>query len=402
MYFEKLLCRCGNYRPIACKHVKQGVEFSIMKAALIAPRFAVDGRLVRVTPTGYGNVNDTYLAIFRTTFSEERFILQRLNRRVFASPDSVMHNMRVVTEHVHRKLEAEAHLSDRIWQLPRIIPAKTGEDYVIDGNDNCWRAISLIASAHSYEQIQSPEHAHEAGFVLGQFQRLISDIPPDALKDTLPGFHITPRYLEQLETALENPEGQERLKSQAAAEQCYKFIQKRRAKVNVLEAALARGELVLRPIHGDPKVSNVLIDDETGKGTCIIDLDTVKPGLVHYDFGDCLRSCCNPAGEETLDLNKVYFDTDLCKPIIRGYMTFARQFLTDADLHYQFDAIWLLALELGIRFFADFINGDRYFKTTYDGQNLNRAQVQLKLCESIEMREPAIREILKQAANNGL
>ena len=367
-----------------------------MNAALMAPRFAVDGRLVRVVPTGRGNVNDTYLAIFRTTFSEERFILQRLNRKVFTSPDNVMHNMKVVTEHVHRRLDREAHLTDRIWQLPRIIPAKDQEDYIIDTNENCWRAISLIASAHSHEQIQSLEHAHEAGFVLGQFQRLISDIPPDKLEDTLPGFHISPQYLDKMDASVGTEDGQSRLQSLAAAEQCYQFISERRQKATVLEAASERGELQIRPIHGDPKVSNVMIDDETGKGTSMIDLDTVKPGLVHYDFGDCLRSCCNPAGEETLDLTKVYFDTDLCRAIVRGYMTFARQFLTEADLHYQYDAIWLLAYELGVRFFADFIAGDKYFKTTYEGQNLNRALVQLKLCESIETRESAIRDILAQ------
>ena len=367
-----------------------------MKAALIAPQFAVDGRLVRVTPTGSGNVNDTYLAIFRTTFSEERFILQRLNRRVFNSPDSVMQNMKVVTEHVHERLNSESHLSDRIWQLPRIIPAKNGEDYVIDKNENCWRAISLIASAHSHEQVQSLEHAHEAGFVLGQFQRLISDIPPENLQDTLPGFHITTRYLKQMDAALGTDTGRECLSSIAAAQQCNQFIQERREKATILEDARGSDELKLRPIHGDPKVSNVLIDDETGKGTCIIDLDTVKPGLVHYDFGDCLRSCCNPAGEETLDLTKVYFDTELCQAIVRGYMAYARQFLTDADLYYQYDAIWLLAFELGVRFFADFIAGDKYFKTTYEGQNLNRALVQLKLCESIETRESAIRGALEK------
>ncbi|MFO7820743.1 MAG: aminoglycoside phosphotransferase family protein [Lentisphaeria bacterium] len=368
-----------------------------MKAALMAPRFAVNGRLVRVTPTGSGNVNDTYLAVFRTTFSEERFILQRLNRHVFTSPDSVMHNMKVVTEHVHTRLNEESSRFDRIWQLPRIIPAKSGEDYLIDQDDNCWRAISLIASAHSHEQIQSIEHAHEAGFVLGQFQRLISDIPPEKLKDTLPDFHITPRYLTKMDATLNTDQGRECLASLAAAEQCYQFIRERRDKADVLENARSNDQLKTRPIHGDPKVSNVLIDDETGKGTCIIDLDTVKPGLVHYDFGDCLRSGCNPAGEETLDLTKVYFDTDLCQAIVRGYMTFAKQFLTEADRDYQYDAIWLLAFELGVRFFGDFLAGDKYFKTSYEGQNLNRALVQLKLCESIERRESAVRNILSDS-----
>jgi Ser/Thr protein kinase RdoA (MazF antagonist) len=369
-----------------------------MKAALLAPQFDVAGRLVRVIPRSGGNVNDTYLAIFRTTFSEERFILQRLNRKVFESPEDVMRNMKIVTEHAHQRLEGEAHLADRIWQLPRVIPTKNGDDYVVDSDGDFWRAISLIASAHAYEQIQNMEHAHEAGFVLGQFQRIISDIPVDKLSDTLPGFHITSQYLDTMDKALATPEGLERLKSSADAEHCYKFIQKRREWSSVLEDAKGRGELQERPIHGDPKIANIMIDDETGKGTCMIDLDTVKPGLVHYDFGDCLRSCCNASGEETLDLSRVVFDTDLCESIVRGYMTFARDFLTEADLHYQYDSIRLITFELGVRFFADFIAGDVYFKVQNEGQNLNRALVQLKLCESIETRETIIRKILDKRA----
>jgi len=367
-----------------------------MKAALIAREFDVAGRLVTVENTGEGNVNDTYLAIFRTTFSEERFILQRINQHVFPRPELIMENLRAITEHVHQRLESEAHVSDRIWQLPRIIPAKDGQDFVIDGDGDYWRAISLIASAHSYEQVQSIEHAAEAGFVLGQFQRVISDFPVDKLHDTLEGFHITPQYLGKLDTSIATPEGQARLESLTEAQRCQRFVEARRDWCSVLEDARDRGELALRPVHGDPKISNIMIDDATGKGTCIVDLDTVKPGLIHYDFGDCLRSSCNPAGEETQDLSRVFFDTDLCEAIVKGYALHARTFLTDADRHYLFDAVRLIAFELGLRFFADFIAGDVYFKTQYDGQNLNRARVQFRLTESIEMREKQIRTILSQ------
>jgi len=369
----------------------------IMKAALMAQQFDVAGRLVTVENTNSGNVNDTYLVIFRTTFSEERFILQRLNTHVFPRPEFIMDNMKMVTEHVHRRLEKEAHMSDRIWQLPRVIPTRDGQDYATDGDGAYWRAISLIASAHSYESVQSPEHAYEAGFVLGQFQRLISDIPPGDLHDTLVGFHITPGYLGKLDEAASTPEGRDRLKSAAEAERCYRLIQERREWCSLLEDAKEKGALKLRPIHGDPKIANVMIDDATGKGTCIVDLDTVKPGLVHYDFGDCLRSSCNPAGEETQDLSHVFFDTDLCENIVKGYMTFAGSFLTDEDRHYLYESIRLIAFELGLRFFADFVAGDQYFKTRYEGQNLNRARVQFKLCESIETRESRIRKILEGA-----
>lgn len=368
-----------------------------MKAALIAPKFDIAGRIVTVEQNGDGNVNDTYMAIFRTTFSEERIILQRINKRVFARPEYIMANMRVLTEHVHRRLEAEAHLSDRIWQLPRVIPAKDGTDFVIDADGEYWRAITLIASAHSYGQVQSIEHAHEAGFVLGNFQRLISDLGVDKLYDTLEGFHITPGYLDKLDKALETGEGQARLNASAEAQRVKRFIDERREWCSVLEDAKAAGQLALRPIHGDPKISNIMIDDATGKGTCIVDLDTVKPGLIHYDFGDCLRSCCNPAGEEVQDLSRVFFDTDLCEAIVNGYMVHARSFLTEEDRRYLYDSIRLIAFELGLRFFADYVAGDVYFKTRYDGQNLNRARVQFKLTESIEARKKKILEILGKA-----
>lgn len=367
-----------------------------MKAALIAQHFDVAGRVVTVMRKEEGNVNDTYLAIFRTTFSEERIILQRINRRVFAKPEHIMENMRVLTEHVHRRIESEIDQSDRIWQLPRLIPAKDGRDYVIDEDGDFWRAITLIASAQAYPKVQSVEHAYEAGYVLGQFQRLISDLDAEKLHDTLKGFHITPGYLKTLDAALATPEGQKRLRASLEAERCNKFVNSRREWCSVLEDARERGELRLRPIHGDPKISNIMIDDATGKGTCIIDLDTVKPGLIHYDFGDCLRSSCNPAGEETLDLRSVFFDMDLCEAIVKGYMVYARSFLTDADRQYLYDGIRLIAFELGLRFFADYIAGNVYFNTRYDEQNLNRARVQFKLTDSIEARESKIRGLLEK------
>jgi len=367
-----------------------------MKAALIAPNFNIPGRLVLVEPLGDGNVNDTYLAVFRTTFSEQRVILQRINRQVFSRPEYIMENLRVLTDHVHKRLEEEAAMSDRIWQLPMVITAKDGHNFVLDAENEYWRALTLIASASSYSQVQSVEHAHEAGFVLGHFQRVVSDLNIDLLHDTLEGFHITPGYLKKLDKALETDEGQLRLQSSLEAKRCHRFVEDRRAWCSVLEDAKANGELQMRTIHGDPKISNIMIDDATGKGTSIVDLDTVKPGLIHYDFGDCLRSCCNPAGEETQDLNRVVFDMDLCEAIVKGYKVHAKAFLTDADRKYLYDSIRLITFELGLRFFADFIAGDVYFKTRYDGHNLNRARVQFKLVESIEAREKQIQDILEE------
>jgi len=368
-----------------------------MKAALIASMFDVPGRLVTVNATGKGNVNDTYLAIFRTTFAEQQIIIQHINKRVFPKPEYIMENMRVLTDHVHKRLEEEAPMADRIWQIPRVIPAKDGQDFAIDSEGEYWRAITLIASAHSYDQPQSIEHVYEVGFVLGHFQRIISDLDINSLHDTLEGFHITPGYLKIFDAALQTPEGQARLNASLEAQRCNRLVEERRHWCTVLEDAKEQEEIQMRPIHGDPKISNIMIDDATGKGTCIIDLDTVKPGLIHYDFGDCLRSCCNPAGEEVADLKRVFFDMDLCKTIVDGYMAHSKHFLTDADRKYLYDAIRLIAFELGLRFFADYLAGDVYFKTHYDGQNLNRARVQFRLMESIEAHEKQIRNILDNA-----
>lgn len=371
---------------------------SCMIAESIATQFDVPGRLVALRPIGAGNVNDTYRVILRTTFSEEQFILQRINRAVFKDPAAVMANMKAVTDHAHRRIEAEADQADRIWQLPRVIPAKDGTDYVVDPKGECWRALSMIASSTNYEKVNEPEHAAEAGRVLGHFQRIISDFPAEELADTLPGFHIAPGYLAGYDGVLANPEAKARLDAVSEARRLAKFVEQRREFVSVLENAKDGGELHLRPIHGDPKITNVMIDNFTGKGTAIVDLDTVKPGLIHYDFGDAVRSGCNPAGEETSDLSEVYLDLDLFAALVRGYLAEAREFLTEADRSYLYDSVRLIAFELGLRFFADYLAGDVYFKTSYEAQNLNRARVQFALCESIEAREGKMRGILEKNA----
>ncbi|MEI6218236.1 MAG: aminoglycoside phosphotransferase family protein [bacterium] len=359
-----------------------------------AQQFDVPGRLVAITSYGSGNVNDTYLAVFRTTFSEERVIVQRINSSVFNRPEWIMENMRVVTEHVHRKLEREQDEADRIWQIPRVIPAKDGKDYYVDGDSGFWRVITLMASAKAHDKTENAEHAFEVGTVLGQFHRLISDIDPSRLHDTLPGFHKTPLYLAKYDEIIRTDEAKVLLEHSVEARRLARFIEDRRDLARVLEDALARGEIAVRLIHGDPKVTNIMIDDVTGKGTSIVDLDTVKPGLVHYDFGDAVRSVCNPTGEETTNLSAVVFDIDLCAAFFKGYMINGQQFLTSMEKKHLFAATRLLPFELGLRFFQDYLAGNVYFKVRSSEQNLNRARVQFKLCESIETRERAIREVL--------
>jgi Ser/Thr protein kinase RdoA (MazF antagonist) len=360
----------------------------------IAAEFQVPGQVVTVLSIDTGNVNDTYRVIKRTTFSEVQFVLQRINQAVFPRPDLVMSNMKAITDFGHQRLEEQLSQSNRIWQLPKVIPTLTGEDYFIDETGSYWRALSMIASATSHEQVLNVEHAYEAGYVLGHFQRIIADFPADQLADTLPGFHITPGYLKYHDKVAETEVAQKKLHASSEARRIEAFIQERREFARILEDARERGELQLRPIHGDPKITNIMMDNITGKGTAIIDLDTVKPGLIHHDFGDCVRSVCNPAGEEAKDLKEVVIDLDYFEALVRGYLKQARNFLTDADRKYLYDSVRLITFELGLRFFTDYLAGDVYFKINYAAQNLNRGRVQMKLCESIETRESMLRRVL--------
>ena len=367
-----------------------------MELSLLINHFDIPGNLVLINPIGNGNVNDTYMAIFRNTFEEHRVILQHLNRNVFANPGAIMHNLRTLTDHAHPKLSRECPTDDRVWQLPKIIQTKDGRDFFCDEQNRVWRVITCIPSATAYDQPQGTEHALECGSVLGRFHNLISDMDISSVTEPIPEFHVTPSYLRKYDLTLEGNEvAKRKISTSSEARRMAMFIEQRREFASTLQNALERGELKKRMMHGDPKINNIMIDDFTGKGTAMIDLDTVGPGLVHYDFGDALRSICNSAGEEETNLSKVVFNMDLCEAFCKGYLRYAKEFLTNSDLAYLYDAIRLITFELGLRFFHDYLNGNVYFKTTHPEQNLNRARVQFRLCESIESKERMIRAALK-------
>ncbi|MGN0846844.1 MAG: phosphotransferase enzyme family protein [Kiritimatiellia bacterium] len=367
-----------------------------MELARLINKFNIKGHLVTLVPFGNGNINDTFLAVFRNTFTETQVILQRVNRAVFTQPEAIMQNMHEITLHCHEKLEEDAKTDrdDRVWQMPRIIRTKDGADFLRDENGEVWRVITRILSAHAFDTAQSPEHALECGAALGHFHYLVSDMDPETIVDPLPGFHVTSGYLAQYDETLAAESAREILGASMEAKRLAKYIEERREFAVSLEKAEARGELRKRMFHGDPKVNNIMIDDFTGKGTAMIDLDTVSPGLMHVDVGDAIRSICNPAGEEELNLGKVTFDENLFMAFMKGYLREAGSFMTEAERAYLYDAIRLLPFELGLRFFQDYLAGDIYFKVRQPGQNLNRARVQFRLCEAIEARERSIREIL--------
>ncbi|MFM7362471.1 MAG: phosphotransferase enzyme family protein [Cyanobium sp.] len=359
--------------------------------ARIAACFRLPGPVSAVAPLGNGNVNDTYRVRVKAE-GEPSFVLQRLNTHVFRQPRLVMANLQIVSDHVQRRLAAGAVAAGRRWEMPAVMVAHGQENPWLEEGGDFWRAISFIEHSRSVEVPESGPQARELGRALGTFHDLIHDLPVERLADTLEGFHVTPGYLAAYRRALAAHAGP----GSAELGWATAFVAAREDLAAVLEQARERGELRLRPIHGDPKVNNVLLDSRSGEAIALVDLDTVKPGLVQWDIGDCLRSACNRLGEETGDWEAVRFDLDLCEALLGGYLGAARGFLDDADFAYLLPAIRLIAFELGLRFLADHLAGDVYFRTSRPGHNLQRALVQFRLTESIEAQQGEIGAIIER------
>ncbi|MBH8575998.1 aminoglycoside phosphotransferase family protein [Nostocaceae cyanobacterium CENA369] len=354
----------------------------------IANQFMLQGKVKSVQAFGSGNINDTFLVSLDSP-KEQHFVLQRINTQVFRQPQLIMQNMCTFTEHVRKRLQITP--LTRRWEVPRVLLTQDAQDHWRDAQGSFWRAISFIEGSQSFDRMHDRSHAQEIGYALGMFHNLISDLPPEKLADTLEGFHITPFYLQHYEEVLPKTS----VAKSPELNYGLQFVRDRQTFAHILENAKAEGRLPLRLMHGDPKINNVMFDTATQQAVSVIDLDTVKPGLVHYDIGDCLRSGCNPAGEETENWESVYFDTDLCQAILEGYLSVAKAFLTENDYAYMYDAIRLIAFELGLRFFADYLAGNVYFKIKHPEHNLERALVQFKLTESIESQETKIRSIIQ-------
>lgn len=354
----------------------------------IADQFAQVGKVIDIQAFGNGNINDTFLITLDTP-KQKHFILQRINTQVFTQPQLVMQNMRIFTTHVRDRLQRTP--LDRRWEVPQVLLTKNEQDYYQDTVGSFWRAITFIEGSQSFETLKDVEQAKEIGYALGMFHNLISDLSPEKLADTLEGFHITPLYLQHYHQVV----AKTNIPQSPEVKYCLQFVSDRHTLAQVLENAKTTGKLPLRLMHGDPKINNVMFDTASHQAVSIVDLDTVKPGLVHYDIGDCLRSGCNPAGEETTQWETVRFDPDLCQGILQGYLAVAKAFLTENDYAYIYDAIRLIAFELGLRFFADYLAGNVYFKVKYPEHNLMRALVQFKLTESIESQESTICRIIQ-------
>ncbi|MDH3310884.1 MAG: aminoglycoside phosphotransferase family protein [Gammaproteobacteria bacterium] len=357
----------------------------------IARLFVPDGEAVTIVPLRHGLINDSFLV---TTKSGPWAVLQRINRHVFPKPELIMENLRVLAAHVRGRAVSGNAAGDEI-RLPEILKTQDGRDYVIDAEGGCWRALEYIEDSQTIESIKEIRQAEEVGVALGRFHTLIHNLDPARLHQTLPGFHDAPGYFTRFLRASARPR---HVLVERNLLQGLSFVENRWGLTRVLDQARRDGKLMIRPIHGDTKLNNFLFNKNTGKAVSLIDLDTVQPGLIHFDIGDCLRSCANPAGESPEDIASVCFDLDIGRAILEHYFAETREFLTRADFEYFYDAIRLIPFELGLRFLTDHLEGDHYFKIDHPGQNLHRAQVQFRLTASIEEQEQLIKKLITRFA----
>lgn len=325
-------------------------------------------------PWGDGLINRTW----RVRVGPGDYLLQRINPVVFPDPAAIMANLA-------RLLAAWTQDPVAGLRLPRAIPDPTGATLLRDDDGGPWRLLEFIAPSRTLERLDGPAQGQEVGRMLGAFHQLGARLPVDALAVTLPGFHDTPRYLAALDASRDQAGDDARVAAALA------FVDARRALVTVLRDA----GLPVRVTHGDPKLDNLLFTPDGTRAISLIDLDTVQPGLIHHDLADCLRSCCNARGES--GGGAIRFDVALARAILDGYAAATPGLLDDYELGLLYPAIRLLPLELGMRFLTDHLLGDRWFRVSARGQNLDKAQIQFALVADIEANEAVLRQGIRDA-----
>ncbi len=358
----------------------------------VAGLFQLYGDLREATPYGTGHINDTYAAVVDQSGTLVRYILQRINHHVFKDPPAVMENISRVTAHVRRKLE-ETNTAEVSRRVLTLVPATDGGAWAKDQAGNYWRCYLFIEKARSYDQIESAQQAFQAAKAFGAFQKLLADLPAPRLLDTIPDFHHTRRRFDALRAAIHD----DVCNRAVGVKREIQFCLEREGMADVLLALQARGLLPERVTHNDTKLNNVMIDDATGEGICVIDLDTVMPGLALYDFGDLCRSGTRPTVEDELDLSKVEMRRDFFQALVHGYLDSAGDVLNTTEKEHLAFSAKLITFEIGIRFLTDHLQGDRYFKTRREGHNADRTRVQFKMVESFEQNEDAMRQAVQSA-----
>jgi aminoglycoside phosphotransferase (APT) family kinase protein len=360
---------------------------SDLNVSAAARSFEIDGEFIEAQPYGSGHINDTYRLFFKNVGAPFCNILQRINHNIFKNPEALMQNVERVTAHLATIVADEPDWRRRAL---RLIPARDGRGWHVDAAGNHWRAYRFIERARTYDAVESTEQAFQAGRAFGRFQQQLAGLPAPRLHDTIPDFHHTPKRFTALEQAIAaDTAGRAAL---AKAEIDFALAHKPMASV-LLDAKLPE-----RVTHNDTKFNNVMLDDVTGEGICVIDLDTVMPGLAPYDFGDMVRTTTSPAMEDERDLRKVTMQFPMFEALVRGYMSSAGEFLTREEKALLAFSGKLITFEIGTRFLTDYLAGDTYFKVHREGHNLDRCRTQFKLVESIEEQEERMNRLVESLA----
>ncbi|MBU0640326.1 MAG: aminoglycoside phosphotransferase family protein [Planctomycetes bacterium] len=355
-----------------------------------AASFDLEGELDSAEPFGGGHINASYLLSYCGSAGVARFLLQRLNDAVFADPPAVMDNICRVTAHIAQKL-AVRNTPDAVRRVLTLVPTRAGTSFLRGATGECWRMYRYIENTRIHEAVATAEQAYAAGRAFGEFQHLLADLPAPRLYETIPDFHNTPLRFAALEKAVQADVCARAATVRAEIE----FAREQRALAPVLLAAQQAGEMPERVVHNDAKISNVLFDRDSGEAICVTDLDTVMPGSVLYDFGDMVRSMTCVAAEDEPDLARVEVQLPLFEGLAHGYLEAAAEFLTPAERDHLVLAGRLIALEQGVRFLSDYLNGDIYYQTTRPRHNLARCRAQLKLFASLTEHEPQMTDFVR-------
>lgn len=356
----------------------------------IINEFAFEGNLKEHKVWGNGHINDTYVLAFDNEGSVVRYILQRMNTNIFTRPEEVMENIIGVTSYLRKIIIKKGGDPER--GTMNFVPTKDGKLYFDDKNGGCWRAYRFIENASSYEQVESPEDFYESAVAFGSFQRLLADYPAETLHETIEGFHDTKARFAVFKKAVE-----EDVCGRAnSVREEIEFVLNHEDVAHVFGDMLERGEIPLRVTHNDTKLNNVLIDDETHKGICVIDLDTVMPGLAMNDFGDAIRYGASTAAEDEQDLDKVWCDMELFEVFTKGFVEGCGGKLTTKEIELLPMGAKVMTFECGMRFLTDYLQGDTYFKIHRENHNLDRCRTQLKLVADMEAKWDIMNDIVKK------
>jgi len=357
----------------------------------IVCRFALEGVIETVETHAGGHINDSFRLTVRRVNGTARYLLQRLNGRVFSDPPQVMENIRRVTAHLAASLEAEGVL-DAGRRLLTLVPATDSGSHVTDSQGDCWRLYPFIEETRTLLSVTRPAEAEAGGRAFGQFQRRLADFPRPRLAETIAGFHDTPLRYDALELAVsEDLSGRA---GTARAEIEYAFSQ--RCLAPVLLEAWREGRIPERVVHNDAKISNVLFDRESGEGLCVVDLDTVMPGLSLFDFGDMVRTMTSLAAEDEADPPGAEVSLPLFEALTGGYLSEMGPLLVPDERALLVTSGRLITLEIGVRFLTDYLCGDTYFRTDRPDHNLLRCRSQFAHHRSLVSAAPELERIVSR------